>query len=324
MNIAAAISNPNIAFIKYWGDLDSILHIPANGSISMNLSGLTSRTQVAFNPDLTNDNLTLNGEAQGGPILERVSNFMDQVRQRAGLESFAAIESTNNFPMGTGIASSASGFAALSLAASKAAGLGLSEKDLSRLARLGSGSACRSIPEGFVEWAAGTSDEDSYAYSIAPPDHWSLVDCIAIVDEKHKATGSRGGHAAAGTSIFQDVRVKEAPNRLDRCRKAILDRDFEALAEVTELDSNQMHAVMMTSNPPLFYWQPTTLAIMQAVQSWRKGGTPVFFTVDAGPNVHVICLGGYENKVASSLNQIQGVQRVITAYPGGPARLEFR
>ena len=118
--------------------------------------------------------------------------------------------------------------------------------------------------------------------------------------------------------------MSEAPKRLEQCREAILNRDFEALAEVSELDSNMMHAVMMTSTPPLFYWQPTTLAIMGTVQSWRRGGIPVFFTVDAGPNVHVICLGGSENQVMGKLNQIQGVQRVITAQPGGPTRLEFR
>jgi diphosphomevalonate decarboxylase len=321
---ATTVACANIAFIKYWGDRDSILHIPANGSISMNLDGLHSCTRVDFDPSLSSDQLTLNGESQRGLILQRVSRFMDQVRTLAGTRIFATITSSNNFPMGTGIASSASGFAALSLAASKAAGLELSEPELSRLARLGSGSACRSIPEGYVEWQAGTNDQDSYAYSIAPSNHWRLIDCIAIVDESHKSTGSRGGHSLADTSIFQAARVSEAPKRLEQCRRAILNCDFEALAEVSELDSNQMHAVMMTSIPRLIYWQPTTLAIMGAVQSWRRSGTPAFFTVDAGPNVHVICQDGFESQVAGKLNQIQGVQRVITAHPGGPTRLEFR
>jgi diphosphomevalonate decarboxylase len=290
----------------------------------MNLDGLYSRTQVTFDSNLSNDQLILNGEPQSGPILNRVSDFMDRLRSQAGINTFANIKSGNNFPMGSGIASSASGFAALSLAASKAARLELSELELSRLARLGSGSACRSIPEGFVEWQAGTNDRDSYAYSIAPPNHWRLVDCIAVVDESHKSTGSRGGHSLAETSVFQAARVSEAPKRLEQCRQAIFTRDFEALAEVTELDSNQMHAVMMTSTPQLIYWQPTTLAIMRAVQTWRRSGIPAFFTIDAGPNVHVICQDGFENQVTGKLNQIQGVQRVLTTHPGGPTRLEFR
>jgi diphosphomevalonate decarboxylase len=321
---ATAQASPNIAFIKYWGDRDARLHIPANGSISMNLGGLFTHTQVTFDSSLASDQLTLDGETQSGQILQRVSNFLDRVRTLADINAYATIQSSNNFPIGTGIASSASGFAALSLAASKAAGLELSEHDLSRLARLGSGSACRSIPAGFVEWQAGENDADSYAYSIAPPDHWSLIDCITIVSESHKATSSRDGHALAETSIFQPVRVSEVPKRLEQCREAILKRDFEALAAVTELDSNQMHAVMMTSTPPLFYWLPTTIAIIRAVQSWREGGIPVFFTVDAGPNVHVICQEGYEKQVMGKLSQIEGIQRVITTHPGGPTRLEFR
>ncbi len=153
--------------------------------------------------------------------------------------------------MGAGIASSASAFAALALAASAAAGLKLSEKDLSRLARRGSGSACRSIPGGFVEWQAGQDDDTSYAVSIAPPEHWALVDCIAIVSQEHKPTGSAEGQALAHTSLLQAARLADAPRRLEICRRAILDRDFAAFAEVVELDSNLMHAVMMTSSSPL-------------------------------------------------------------------------
>ena len=144
--------------------------------------------------------------------------------------------SENNFPTGAGIASSASAFAALALAASKAAGLDLPEAELSRLARRGSGSACRSIPGGFVEWQSGTGDEDSFAVSISPPDHWALADCIAVVSAEHKPTGSTEGHALAGTSPLQNARVADAPRRLDVCREAILNRDFNMLAEIIEHD----------------------------------------------------------------------------------------
>jgi diphosphomevalonate decarboxylase len=318
---ATAIANPNIAFIKYWGNCEAEARIPANGSISMNLGGLKTRTTVTFDTFLDSDDLTLNGEPAGGAALGRVSEFLNRVRRMAGINHFAHVESENNFPMGAGIASSASAFAALALAASKAAGLELDEATLSRLARTGSGSACRSIPGGFVEWLADGCDPDSGAVSIAPPAHWDLRDCVAIVSQEHKPTGSTEGHALAHTSPLQVARVDGAPQRLEQCRNAILARDFEAFAEVTELDNNLMHAVMMTSSPQLLYWQPTTIAIMHAVQNWRATGIAACYTVDAGPNVHVICERAYQEQVEAQLRQISGVQDVLVAYPGGPARL---
>ena len=318
---AAALAHPNIAFIKYWGNRDDALRIPMNGSLSMNLAGLETRTTVEFDPALTQDSLSLNGRPVTGPGLARVSQLLDRVRAAAGDHSLARVSSDNNFPTGSGIASSAAAFAALALAASAAAGLDLDEAELSRLARSGSGSASRSIPGGFVEWQAGDSHQSSYAFSIAPPDHWQLADCVAVVSQTHKATGSTGGHALAPTSPLQAARVADAPRRLDICRKALLDKDFEAFAAVVEHDSNLMHAVMMTSSPNLFYWDPPTLAVMQAVQAWRSQGQQVCYTIDAGPNVHVLCAQDIQNKIQSQLLEISGVQKVILAAPGGPAVL---
>lgn len=322
LNTASALANPNIAFIKYWGDRDSSLHIPANGSISMNLGGLYTRTQVTFDPELVEDQLVLNYRPSTGAALQRVSALLDRVRQMAGLNLCARVVSVNNFPVGTGIASSASAFAALALAASRAAGLMLEERDLSRLARTGSGSACRSVPGGFVEWQAGNDDEDSYAYSIAPPEHWNLVDCVALISKRHKPIGSWEGHRSAASSPLQEARLADAPHRLEICRRAILEQDFKAFAAVVELDSNLMHAVMMTSAPSLIYWEPATLAVMKAVIEWRKEGLPVCYTIDAGPNVHVLCLASVSDQVCQQLRDINGVQEVLVAPPGGPARLE--
>ncbi len=318
---STAVAFPNIAFIKYWGNRDPILRIPANGSISMNLDGLTTRTQATFSPDLPTDLLTLNGSPVAGMALQRVSQFLDHVRKLSGMPWRAQVESENNFPTGTGIASSASAFAALSLAASRAAGLELSEKELSRLARRGSGSACRSVPGGFVEWQAGESDQDSYAYSIAPAAHWNLVDCVAIVSQQHKETGSFHGHSLADSSPLQAARLSSAAKRLAQCRQAILQHDFDALAQVMELDSNLMHAVMITQEPPLLYWLPATLAVMHAVQAWRKQGLAACYTIDAGPNVHVICPAENATQVRKKLAEIPGVQNVLTAGVGGPAFL---
>jgi len=316
-----AEAKPNVALIKYWGNLDENLRLPANGSISMNLDGLYTRTQVAFDAGFKDDSLELNGAETFGPGLERVSAFLDHVRRLSGLTQKARVVSENNFPIGTGIASSASAFASLALAASQAAGLDLGERELSRLARLGSGSASRSVPGGYVEWLVGDTDEESYAYSIAPGDHWRLADCVAIVSQVHKPTGSSEGHPLAQTSPLQAARVADTPRRLALCRQAILERDFDALAELVELDSNLMHAVMTTSNPPLFYWQPETLAIMHAVQEWRLAGLPVFYTIDAGPNVHVICPADRVEEAADRLQTIPGVTGILTATTGGPARL---
>jgi diphosphomevalonate decarboxylase len=312
----------NIAFIKYWGDRDPSQHIPSNGSISMNLDGLFTRTQVTFDPGLADDRLVLNHRVSRGPALARVSAMLDRVRQMAGVNLCARVESANNFPTGTGIASSASAFAALALAASQAAGLDFEESELSRLARTGSGSACRSVPGGFVEWQAGNDDEDSYAVSIAPQDYWDLVDCVAITSKQPKSIGSREGHQSANSSPFQKARLLDAPRRLDICRKAILERDFESFARIVELDSNMMHAVMMSSSPGLFYWEPATLAVMKAVHEWRKNGLPVCYTIDAGPNVHVLCLGSANHQVSQQLREMDGVHEVLVASPGGPARLE--
>jgi len=223
---ATAQAHPNIAFIKYWGNRDNILRLPSNGSISMNLDGLFTRTTVNFNSS-QRDSLLINGHLVTGKGLERVSYILDIVREMAKLKERAEVSSVNNFPAGAGIASSAAAFAALAIASSQAAGLILSEQQLSRLARRGSGSASRSIPGGFVEWQVGTGDEDCVAISIAPPEHWALVDCVAIVNASHKKTGSTEGHALARTSPLQVGRVADTPRRLDICRTAILKKDFE-------------------------------------------------------------------------------------------------
>ncbi len=317
---ATAQANPNIAFIKYWGNRDNALRLPSNGSISMNLDGLFTRTTVTFNSS-QRDSLIINDHPVIGKGLDRVSSILDLVRGMANINERAEVSSSNNFPAGAGIASSAAAFAALALASSHAAGLILSEGQLSRLARRGSGSASRSIPSGFVEWQMGSGDDDSVAVSIAPPDHWNLVDCVAVVNAAHKKTGSTEGHAIAGTSPLQNARVADAPRRLDICRNAILNKDFEAFANIIEHDSDMMHAVMMTSTPPLMYWQSATVGIFHAVREWRSKGLPVAYTVDAGANVHVICLGEYAKEAENRLRELPGVTDVLVAGVGGAAKI---
>jgi diphosphomevalonate decarboxylase len=321
MTTATAQAFANIAFIKYWGNRHNTLRIPMNGSISMNLDGLFTRTTVSFQPSLPYDELIINGHEIRGAGLERISYMLDIVRGMANIQERAEVISENNFPSGAGIASSAAAFAALAMAGSKASGLILREPELSRLARRGSGSASRSIPGGFVEWQVGTSDEDSFAFSIAEPSHWNLVDCVAIVSALHKKTGSTEGHGIAATSPLQSARVADAPRRLQIFRNAILERDFNTFASIVELDSDMMHSVMMTSTPALHYWRPASLEVMNCVRQWRTEGIPVCYTVDAGPNVHVICLETEAHVIDKRLREIAGVENVLVARAGGPAKI---
>ncbi len=318
---ATAEAHPNIAFIKYWGLKDESKRVPANDSISMNIGCLTTRTTVEFDSSIKEDTLNLDGKSITGPALERVSQFIERIRAIASLPFHARITSENNFPIGAGLASSASAFAALALAGTTALGLQLSEKELSSLARFGSGSASRSIPGGFVEWRTDLHTGESFARSIALPSHWNLVDVIAVLSTEHKQVGSESGMMSAPTSPFQNTRVQDAPGRMNICRSAILNRDFDALAEVTELDSNMMHTVMMTSKPPLFYWLPASLEIMLAVKGWQKEGLPVTYTLDAGPNVHLICLEEAMDEVLVRLNQFSSIKNILKGLPGGPAHI---
>lgn len=315
-----ALAHPNIAFIKYWGNRDHDLRLPSNSSLSMTLGGLETRTTVEFRPDLTADIASINGVNLADDPLARIQRFLDRIRTLAGISNHAAVESENNFPADAGVASSAAGFAALTLAACQAAGLDFDRRELSRLARTGSGSAARSIHGGFVEWHTG-SDVDSYAEPVAPEDYWNLVDWIALVDTGSKPVGSSAGHRFAETSPLQTARVSSAPDRLARCRRAILERDFAELAAVAELDSDMMHAVMMTSTPPLLYYAPATIEVMRAVRRMRAEGIQVFYTIDAGPNVHCICPAHEAEAVATALSQLGSVERLISAHVGGPAEL---
>jgi diphosphomevalonate decarboxylase len=318
---ASAVAHPNIAFIKYWGNEDQDIRIPANGSISMNLKQLETRTTVSFDPSLVRDQLILNGNIEDGIVLERVSIFLDRIRSMVEFKAFASVESENNFPTGTGIASSASAFAALSYAASSAAGMCLSERELSQWARMGSGSASRSIPGGFVEWQPGFDHDSSFAFSFADPIQWDLTDLIVLISREHKETGSSQGHTLANTSPIQRARVKDTNRRLEICRQAILERDFTVFAEIVEQDCHLMHAVMMTSVPPLNYWHPGTLNVMRSVQFWRQEGMKVCYTIDAGPNVHVICPTAEAKTVKENLYSLEDVNSILECTPGGPARL---
>ena len=310
-----AIAHPNIALIKYWGNREQALRIPANGSISLTLGDLDNRMSVRFDGSLESDTLVINEAPAVPQMVERASNHLDLLRAMADVSERAELVSETNFPLGAGVASSAAAFAAITVAAASALKLELNPEELSRIARRGSGSAARSIQGGFVELLAGDSDKTSFAQQIAPEDHWPIVDLVVIVDEQVKHTSSSAGHSLAASSPLQESRVADAPRRLQECRKAILERDFPTLTQIVERDSDMMHAIMMTSEPPLHFWTGSTLQVMAAVRELRAEGLSVCYTIDAGPNVHCLCLPESERDVLQALTATWTVLRA----QAGPA-----
>ncbi len=293
---ATAAAHPNLALVKYWGQTDAALNLPTNDSISLNLSGATTTTTVTFDAALAADAVFLNGEACDPVTCARVSAHLERVRALAGLERRARVDSYNDFPAGAGVASSASAFAALSLAATRAAGLELDTRALSVLARKGSGSACRSIPGGFVEWVAAETDAASYARQLAPPAHWALRVLTVTFPGQPKAVSSLEGHRAAPTSPFFGARLVAVEGTLATVRRALRERDFAALGCAVEREALSLHALALTSRVAeqpwlsgIIYWQPETVALLRAVQAWRREGIPVYFSLDAGPSVHLLC-----------------------------------
>jgi diphosphomevalonate decarboxylase len=317
---ATAKACANIALIKYWGKRDAERHLPTNGSISMALDDLTTVTTVALQPEGTADSFSLDGRAASEAEFARLGRVLAPVRQLAGSSAGVRIASVNHFPTAAGLASSASGFAALAAAAAAAFGLDLPEADLSRLARLGSGSACRSIPGGWAEWHAGTDPDghDSVASRLAGPEHWDLAVVVALVATGPKAVGSGTGMArTVATSPFFAGWLAGVAQDLPQARAAILARDFPALADAAERSCLRMHGSMLGSVPPLLYWQPGTVAAIQAVWEWRSAGLPCFFTIDAGPNVKVFAPAAHVAELERRLLAVPGITGVRTSRPGG-------
>lgn len=316
-----AIAPANIAFIKYWGKKDEKLRLPETGSISMSLDCCLTTTTVEFDKHYSHDLFYYELEMAPPEESSRVFEHLDRIRDRANIRLNAKVVTKNSFPKGSGNASSASGFAALTVAAAAAAGLSLSEKELSILARIGSGSACRSIPEGFVEWIEGEDSETSYASCLYPYSYWDLADVLVIVDSAIKKVGSSKGHTASKQSIFHTPRIQEVQKMLPQMKNAFEKKDFRQLGELIEKDTIYMHAVMMSSTPPIYYWNAGTMAVMQAVCDLRETGIPAYFSIDAGANVHVICEGKNAHSVDHKLKTISGIYSTIINKPAKGAHL---
>ncbi|MCI4319584.1 MAG: diphosphomevalonate decarboxylase [Thermoplasmata archaeon] len=320
---ATYTASPNIALVKYWGMRDVELGLPWNSSLSVTLAGIATTTAVRFVPGRKRDSLILNHRSVTGPPLEAVRRFLDRVRSLADLREGAEVVSNNNFPTASGLASSASGFAALAGAASAAAGLHPTSRELSRLARFGSGSASRSIFGGFVEWRAGAQPDgrDCYARRLFDEHHWpELVDLVCLLQNAPvKVIRSAGAmQGSVTTSPLFSARQSAVPERLRRMIRAIRDRDARALFPVVMEECDDFRAVCESTVPTLDYLTPVSRAVLAEVRAANSElGEPIAaYTHDAGAHVHVFTLEKHAEMLQRRLRQIGGVDQVRALRPG--------
>ena len=315
---ASATAHPNVALIKYWGKRDDAANLPAVGSLSVTLSALTTETTVEFDDSLEHDVLILNGQEQAAER-ERLASCMDGLRGLGNCQRYVRVTSKNDFPTGAGLASSASGYAALVTAAAAAMNLDKSDPRLLDIARIGSGSAPRSMHGGFV--LLRNDERGTVCEQILRPEEWPLTVVVAVTTDAKKSITSRVGMEKSRlTSAYYDAWVESHEVDIQQALNHVRDKDFFSLAELAEYNCLKMHSVMMTTRPPILYWLPETLACMRKVIELRAEGLPVFFTVDAGPQVKAICLPTSKNEVADALREIPGVRRIIISDLGEGAQ----
>src|SRR3989338_6184693 len=339
---ATAVAPSNIAFTKYWGRKNEKLRIPENASISMCLSNLLTTTTVEFSPNYEEDKISLSlfpviPDPIGNPVLDsrpsvmssgsndfrgndkeedkRAVTHLNRIRKLAGINLRAKVVSQNNFPSSTGLSSSASGFAALTVAAAAAAGLKLSEKQLSILARQGSGSACRSIPSGFVEWIDGSTNETSYAKQIFPKNYWKIADVVTVISSHKKEVSTSTGQQTTASSPFMKTRLAHMKQKNAQVKKLIKEKNFTKFGELIETEALELHSIMITQNPPLIYLEPNSILLMKLCQKWRAQGLPVYFTLNTGQDIHLIVEQKNISKLKSKLKKLKEVKQIIVNYP---------
>jgi diphosphomevalonate decarboxylase len=315
---ARARACANIALAKYWGKADVKRNVPAVPSISLTLDQLVTETRVRFDRSLSADVVRLDGRRASASEAERVVTMLKRVRREAGLRSKARVTSHNHFPTAAGLASSASGFAALAAAASAAAGLRFNPRRLSALARASSASAARSIYGGFVELPAGSAgDADLAARQIAPPTHWKLRLVVALTEPGQKKVGSTEGmERSRKTSPYYEAWLDEAPKWSRKVKRAIRLRDLDSLGAAMEQSTLAFHCCAITSDPSIMYWAPATLGALATVRGLRERGVSVWATMDAGPHVKALCAAGDASRVRQALERTEGVTRTWIAKPG--------
>jgi diphosphomevalonate decarboxylase len=324
VSAASATAHPNVALSKYWGKRPGGGRVPAVPSLSVTLAGLETRTDVAFDASLDDDRVVLDGRDADPEARARVVELLDRVRAGAREARRAEVRSINDFPTASGLASSASGFAALALAATRAARLDWDAARVSDLARRSSASAARSVFGGFVELPAGAPgarDDDVFpARPVAASDHMPLVVLVCVTSEGRKAIGSSEGMARTmAASPYARAWLDEAPRIHGRLRAALLAREFGEVGELAEASALAMHASAIAAG--VTYWNGATLEALAALRALRAAGTPAFATIDAGPHVKVLVRPGDAPRVRSVMESVPGVLRVLDARPGEGAAL---
>ena len=311
-----AVAHSNIALAKYWGKADALRNLTAVPSLSLTLAALRTTTSVRFDPALSVDEFSLAGESVSGRPLARVVKLLDTVRAEAGRQERARVESVNDFPTAAGLASSASGFAALAMAASRAAGLECSLERVSALARAASASAARSIYGGYVALPA----RGEFAERVRNGAEFPLEMLVAVTELGPKSTASTDGMGhTQDTSPYYPAWVESAPGVYAEVRRAVEASDFEALGPAVEHSALMMHASMLAAQPALIYFAPATLRVMERVRAFRKSGGRAYFTMDAGPHVKVLVEPGAAPELELELAKVAGVSSVLRSAAGPDA-----
>ncbi len=317
-SIGIARAHTNIALIKYWGKRNKELFLPMNSSLSLTLDAFYTDTKVTFDDCFTSDSFLLNGEVQSPEETIKVGAFLDLFRKHMPKYRYAKVESFNFVPTAAGLASSASAFAALAGATNLASGLQLSLEELSTYARRGSGSSTRSLFGGFVEWDMGSEDDTNSSKAHFIDDaSWDIGMVIIVVNNKKKTVSSRlGMEQTVATSPFYPAWVETAKSDLLMIKQAIQEKDFNTLGEITESNGMKMHATMLGANPPICYFEPESILAQQQVRHLRELGIPAYMTMDAGPNVKVLCHASDMERIKEELSKVFDKSRLITSLPG--------
>jgi diphosphomevalonate decarboxylase len=321
---AVAEACANVALVKYWGKRDPVRNLPAVGSLSVTLADLTATARVAHSGTACGTVFTQDGEEVRGVPAERMGEFLREVLRFARADGHLTADVRANFPVGAGLASSAAIHCAVAAAALSALGSSVSKEELSALARVGSGSAARSVYGGFAEWLRGEREDgsDSIARPLLSEDEWDLAVAVAIVSEKKKDASSRDamGHVARTSPLYGGW-LDAQPDDLAAAKQAISARDLPRLGAIAEENCLRMHATCFAARPPVLYFRPATLAAIEAVKELRSQGIPAYFTIDAGPQVKVLCEASSLATVMAALAAVPGVQRVIPSRPGPGVRM---
>ncbi|MEJ6400606.1 diphosphomevalonate decarboxylase [Nicoliella lavandulae] len=310
-----AQAHTNIALVKYWGKANLELIIPQNSSLSLTLDHFYTQTGVQFDEYLSADQFWL--DDQSIPVSSKVKRCLDVVRELAGINQFAKVVSYNHVPNSAGLASSASAFAALATAASRAAGLHLDGKQLSRIARRGSGSSTRSIFGGFVEWHGGNSDATSYAEPIQDPVTMDIKMITVILNRSQKSISSSNGmQRSVTTSPYYPIWRDQAANDLINIKQAIYSNEFTNVGEIAETNAMRMHSLTLSADPSFTYFNADSLTVMNVVHHLRQNGIECYFTMDAGPNVKILCQSKNEQRIQDELANHFKPQDIVVCNPG--------